>query len=96
MKLVWSPEALHDLAAVHAYVSQHDPAAAVATPNRLVSLLEEGLPIHPRLGRPGRLKGTRDLVVSGTPYIVPYRATPRTIEVLRVYHAARRWPSERP
>lgn len=96
MKIVWSPQAIHDLSAVHAYISQRDPAAAVATVHRIVSLVEERLPNLPGLGRPGRVKGTRELVVAGTPFIVPYRATSRAIEILRVYHAARRWPPELP
>jgi toxin ParE1/3/4 len=47
----------------------------------------------PNRGRAGRIAGTRELVVSGTPYIVAYRvASDRTI-VLRILHAARRWPT---
>jgi toxin ParE1/3/4 len=47
---------------------------------------------RPSLGRPGRVLGTRELVVSGTPYILPYRVDDDGVEVLRVYHAARQWP----
>ena len=49
---------------------------------------------NPALGHPGRLPGTRELVVSGTPYIVPYRVSgrPERVEILRVFHAARRLP----
>ncbi len=49
---------------------------------------------HPALGRPGRVSGTRELVVSGTPYIVPYRVRGETVEILRVQHAARKWPEK--
>ncbi len=74
MKLIWSPEALHDLAAVHAYISQHDPVAAAAVVNRIVSLVEDKLPTLPRLGRRRRVKGTRELAVSRTPLVAGRRA----------------------
>ncbi len=92
MKLIWSPQSLHDLTAVHAYISQEDPKAARAVVLRIVSLVEEKLPGLPHIGRPGRVEGTRELVVPGTPFIVPYRVKSQAVEVLRIYHAARRWP----
>lgn len=49
---------------------------------------------HPAIGRVGRVPGTRELIVAGTPFIIPYRVKNRTIEVLRVLHAAQRWPRE--
>jgi toxin ParE1/3/4 len=45
------------------------------------------------MGRAGRTAGSRELVVSGTPYIVAYRLRGRTVELLGVIHAARRWPN---
>jgi toxin ParE1/3/4 len=48
---------------------------------------------HPGIGRAGRIAGSRELVVSGTPYIVAYRLRGRTVELLGVIHAARRWPN---
>ncbi len=50
----------------------------------------------PAMGRPGRVGGTRELVVPGTPYIIPYRVRKEKIEVLRVFHAARKWPKRFP
>jgi toxin ParE1/3/4 len=47
---------------------------------------------HPALGRPGRVAGTRELVVAGTPHIIPYRVREGRVEVLRVFHASRKWP----
>jgi toxin ParE1/3/4 len=48
----------------------------------------------PYLGRSGRIPGTRELVVAGSPFIVPYRVREDVIEILTVFHAARRWPEE--
>jgi plasmid stabilization system protein ParE len=46
----------------------------------------------PETGRPGRRAGTRELVVSRTPYLVPYRVRGEFVEVLRVLHGRQRWP----
>jgi toxin ParE1/3/4 len=50
------------------------------------------LPVNPHMGRPGRVPGTRELVIRRTRYIVPYRVHGETLQILRVYHSARRWP----
>jgi toxin ParE1/3/4 len=44
------------------------------------------------MGRPGRVPGTRELVIPNTPFIVPYRVVGNTIQVLRILHGARPWP----
>jgi toxin ParE1/3/4 len=44
------------------------------------------------MGRAGRIATTRELVVTGTPYVVAYRVTPAGVQVLRVVHGARDWP----
>jgi toxin ParE1/3/4 len=58
---------------------------------RIIEVVEH-LADHPHLGRPGRIPDTRELVISGTPYIVPYRVRDDALEVLRVLHGAMRWP----
>ena len=89
---VWSPEAIDDLAALRAYIEQDDPAAAQRVVHRILHDVETLLPNNPQMGRPGRVPGTRELVIPPTPFIVPYRVRGNTIEVLRVFHGARRWP----
>jgi toxin ParE1/3/4 len=92
MIIVWTDEALADLADLRAYISNDDPAAADAMVRRIVDLVERQLPQMPESGRPGRVQKTRELVVSGSPYFVPYRVKGDGIEILRVIHGARRWP----
>ena len=92
MRLIWSPQALQDLAQVHAYISRDNPTAADKMTKRIVALVEEQLAAMPNLGRPGRVAGTRELVMSGTPFVVPYRIQGDAIEIARVYHASRKWP----
>ena len=92
MKLIWSPEALQDLREVHAYITKDSPASAKKVVERIVSVIASQLPENPNIGRPGRVANTRELVISGTPFVVPYRTGSGQIDILRVYHAARLWP----
>ena len=91
MRVKWLSRALIDLDEVEAYIARDNPAAGAGDALniiRSVSLLRK----QPGIGRAGRVPGTRELVIPGAPYIVPYRVKDNTVEVLRVYHAARKWP----
>jgi toxin ParE1/3/4 len=92
MTPVWSPEAAEDLAALRAFIEKDDPAAARRAVLHIVESIETLLCDHPEMGRSGRVPGTRELVIPGTPFIVPYRVVGNTIQILRVFHGARRWP----
>ncbi len=92
MKLVWSPRAVADLREVRAYIAQDAPAAAKRTTEKVIEAVEATIPGNPHIGRPGRISGTRELVLGGTPYVVPYRIRKGNIVILRVLHGARRWP----
>lgn len=93
MQVRWLVKALENLDEEAEFISRDDPAAARAVVRRIHDAVENLKP-NPALGRPGRIQGTRELVVPGTPYIVPYRVRPRLnrVEVLRVFHASRRLP----
>jgi toxin ParE1/3/4 len=92
MTILWSPEAIEDLTSLQAYIAKDDPAAARGVVLQIMHGIEQLLPDNPQMGRPGRVPGTRELVISKTPFIVPYRLQRNIIEILRVYHGARRWP----
>jgi toxin ParE1/3/4 len=92
MKLVWSPEALQDLRDIRAYISQDDVGAAKTVVSRIVTIVAEQIPDNSEIGRRGRVPGTRELIISNTPFVVPYRIGEEDIDILRVYHAARMWP----
>ena len=92
MNPVWSPEAIGDLAALRAYIEQSDPAAAQRIALHIIRNVETLLPNNPEMGRPGRVPGTRELVIPRTPFIVPYRMVGNTIQILRIFHGTRRWP----
>lgn len=92
MSSVWSPEAIADLAALRVYIEQDDPPAAKRIALHILHNVEALLSSHPEMGRPGRVPGTRELVIPNTPFIVPYRLEDNRIQILRVFHSARRWP----
>jgi toxin ParE1/3/4 len=91
VRVRWLDQAVEDLKAVRAYITRHNPSAAVDVAQRIrdaVKILSD----YPAAGRAGRVPNTRELVVSGTPYILPYRLRVETIEILRVLHGAQQWP----
>jgi toxin ParE1/3/4 len=92
MTLIWSPESIHDLLALRAHIAEHDPAAAKRVALHILYCVEHLLTENPKLGAPGRVPGTRELVIPKTPYIVPYRVRSSRIEIARAYHSSRRWP----
>ena len=93
MRVKWLRTALANLNAEAEYISQDNPAAAARTVAAILDAVDL-LKKYPASGRPGRVPGTRELVVRGTPYIVPYRVRGNTVELLRVFHGARKWPSQ--
>ena len=93
MRLRWLRRALRNLDEEAEYIARDDPHAAARTVERIASSVEK-LATYPASGRPGRVPGTRELVVTGTPYIVPYRVRGDTVEILREFHGARKWPEK--
>ena len=92
MKPVWSPEAIDDLIALGAYIADDDNAAAQRIALRITDTVEKLLSENADIGRPGRVPGTRELVIARTPFTVPYRLQGEVLQILRVLHGARRWP----
>ena len=91
MRIRWTRPALADLEAIGDFIARDNAAAAKRIVVGLVASVD-ALRDHPNLGRPGRLTGTRELIVSGTPYVVPYRVLGEDVEILAVFHGARHWP----
>jgi toxin ParE1/3/4 len=89
----WLRRALKNLDEEAAYIARDDTLAAARIVERIVASVERLGP-HPASGRPGRVPGTRELVISGTPYLVPYRVRGETVEILRVFHGARKCPEK--
>ena len=90
-RVIWTQPAAQALEAIQDYIAQDNPRAAFEVVQR-IRLATEQLAEHPNLGRLGRVRGTLELIIAGLPYIVPYRIKGNAIEILSVFHAARKWP----
>jgi toxin ParE1/3/4 len=91
VKVIWSPTAERNLDAIWEYIAQDNIDAA----DRMTACLHaatENLVNHPRFGRDGRSRDTRELVVADTPYILIYRISRGRIDVVRVLHGKQHWP----
>ena len=94
MQVKWLRTALRSLDDEATYIAIDDAAAARLVVDRVLDAVAS-LAEQPGLGRPGRVPGTRELVVLKTRFIVPYRVRGELIEILRVFHTSRRLPDRR-
>ncbi len=92
-RLFWLPSAELALEEIVDYIAIDNLDAALALGDRIVSAIESNLPEHPNMGRPGRVEGTRELVVHRN-YIVVYRVKGNDVIILDVVHAAQMYPEE--
>jgi plasmid stabilization system protein ParE len=93
MMVVWLQQAGADLDTIVDYLLEHDPQAAVDIHDAIRQQVGK-LADFPRIGRPGRVAGTRELVLAGLPYIVPYYIKGGEVRILAVVHTSRKWPDE--
>jgi toxin ParE1/3/4 len=85
----WLKLAENDLISIEDYIAVDNPLAAIEIAESILTSTEK-LDIHPEIGRKGRIRGTREMVVVNTSYIVIYRLNGGDIEILRVLHGAQR------
>lgn len=91
MTLVWLRRAIADRDAQLNCIAQDNPRAAIEQGDRIADHVSQLLR-HPEIGRAGRIPGTRELVISRTPFIVVYRLRDKRIELMRLLHGAQQWP----
>ena len=96
VSVFWLDDALADLDRNLDYIEQESPRGALAMAFAIRKGADVLLSEHPKAGRIGRRRGTRELVVSGTPFILIYRvrARPAQVDILRVLHGKQKWPRE--
>jgi len=93
VRVRWLRAALANLDAEAHYIAEDNPAAAGRFVQKILRAVD--LPKqNPAMGRAGRVAGTRELVAAETPYIIPYRVRGDAMEILRVFHAAGKWPGK--
>lgn len=90
-RIRWTVRALRRVDEIGAYIEHDDPDAAARAVARLVASVDM-LAELPAVGRIGRIAGTREIVLSDIPYIIPYRVR-QDIEILTVMHAFQKWPT---
>ena len=95
MKIKWLKTALANLDQEAEYIARENPMAARQIVQRIHEAVMQ-LADHPSTGRPGRIPGIRELIISDTRFIVPYRVKPeqQCIEILRVFHSSRKLPKQ--
>lgn len=91
MRVRWLRRALENIDEEAAFIAQDSPASAAELVRHVLASAAQ-LADQPHMGRPGRVPGTRELVITRFRYILPYRVREQTVEILRVFHTARRWP----
>lgn len=90
MIILWSPTARAHLRHARALIAEDNPRAAALMAGRILTAVE-ALKDFPARGRPGALPHTRELIVPGTSFFIPYRVKGESVEILAVIHGARRW-----
>ncbi|HWY19666.1 MAG TPA: type II toxin-antitoxin system RelE/ParE family toxin [Candidatus Acidoferrum sp.] len=91
-RIKWLKKALQNFDEEVAYIANDDPSAARLVARRITEAVSL-LATQPAIGRPGRVSGTRELLVPKTRYLIPYRVRRGVVEILRVFHASRRPPN---
>jgi len=91
VRVLWLSLAVDDLETIVDFIAQDNPAASAGEAEKVLDVVGR-LAAFPSSGRPGRVPGTRELIVSS--YIIAYRVKGDDVQILRVLHAARTWPED--
>jgi toxin ParE1/3/4 len=94
MPIKWLRTALRNLDRHASYIAKDNPDAARRAVERVRAAVSQ-LSQYPSIGRTGRVSGTRELVVGGTPWVIVYRLRANAVEIIRVLHGAQEWPPRR-
>jgi toxin ParE1/3/4 len=93
VRIEWLPEAERNRESQLAYIAERNPTAAIGLGDAIEAAVVR-LADFPRSARTGRVRGTRELVVTGTPYIVVYRVERSAVVILRMLHGGQDWPPD--
>lgn len=91
MRIRWTELAATALARIQDQIANENQRAAFEVIRRIRIAVSQ-LAVHPKIGRPGRVRGTYELVIHDLPYIVPYRIKKDEVQILSVYRTSRKWP----
>ena len=91
MRVRWTTPAREQFVSAYEYIAEESRAAAARTADQIWESTQL-LARHPMAGRVGRVADTRELVISGTLFLVTYQIEKNEVHILAVLHAAREWP----
>jgi addiction module RelE/StbE family toxin len=91
VRIVWPRRAIRHLVSLRDYIARDKPDAAEGVARTLLAGVDK-LVEFPNIGRPGRVVGTRELIVPTTPFVIAYRLRGDRLEVLAVFHGHQKWP----
>jgi addiction module RelE/StbE family toxin len=91
MQIKWLRQALRNLEQAHNYILKENPTAAQELILKIQNAASQ-LENYPFMGKSGRVEGTRELIISNSPYIIIYRIQEESVEILRVLHTSKRYP----
>jgi plasmid stabilization system protein ParE len=94
-RLEYAPRYFRRLEDIHEHIAADNRIAATRMIERIRAAVTR-LAASSALGRPGRVTGTRELVIPGTPYIVPYRVKGEVVQIITILHGAQQWPDRLP
>jgi addiction module RelE/StbE family toxin len=92
MKVRWTRRALDDLCHLHECIAEESPQSADEMVFRIHQAVTVNLKAHPQMGKKGRVPGTRELVLAGTPYLLVYVLKEPELHIITLLHTSRRWP----
>jgi toxin ParE1/3/4 len=93
MRVRWTTPAREQFVSTFEYIAEENRRAAACTADQIWESTQL-LARHSMAGREGRVEGTRELVISGTPFVIAYRIEKSEVRILAVLHAAGEWPEE--
>lgn len=91
MKAVWAPRAICHFVSLREYIRRDSEQNASLVALRILNAVDL-LEAQPGIGRPGRVLGTRELIVPDTPYVIPYRVRSGRLELIAAFHGRQQWP----
>ena len=93
MKVVWTPRAIRHLVAIRKHIAKDSEQNAAIMAQRILAAVEL-LRQQPEIGRPGRIPGTRELVVQDTLFLIPYRVKKGRLELIAVFEGHQKWSAK--
>ena len=92
MKIKWLRKSINNLEKIAQYIQQDNPSASLQIVAKIQTSVNQ-LSEFPFMGRKGRIEGTRELIISNSPYIVIYRVQSNRVEILRILHSSQKFPT---